>query len=300
MADMCPLSVVIVSWNTRDLLMACLDALAAPDGAPPGSEVIVVDNASTDDSVAHVRARFPQATVIESVTNSGFAAATNAGLARARGEHLLLLNSDTEVQPGALAAMDDYLRRHARVGIVGADVRNPDGSPQPCAGAAPSLHSEVASIFGIDRKVRALASLRRTPPTAGTFEPHDWVLGAAMMVRRAVYETVGPLDTGYFFFSEEVDWCTRARRHGWQIGTLVGALILHHGGGSTRHTADRMRTALFQSKIRYLAAHHGRRPAGIFRSIVRAVAGIHVVEARLIGGRMHEEESSWLAVRQGV
>lgn len=299
MDTVCPLSIVIVSWNTRDLLAACLHTLAAPGGMPAGTEVIVVDNASMDDSVQYVRAEFPWVRCIENATNMGFAAATNRGLALARGEYLLLLNSDTEVRPGALIAMMNYLQRHPGAGIVGADVRNLDGSPQACGGLAPSLLSETISILGFDRKVHALVAGRPDPPV-GTYRERDWVLGAALMVRRTAYESVGPLDTGYFFYSEEVDWCTRVRENGWQVGTLIGAHVLHHGGGSSRRTPDRMRPALFRSKVRYLALHQGRQSAIVFRSLVRAVAGLHIVSARLVGGRAHEEEASWLAVRQSV
>jgi N-acetylglucosaminyl-diphospho-decaprenol L-rhamnosyltransferase len=296
----CPLSVIIVSWNTRDLLAACLDALAAPGGMPDGGEVVVVDNASTDDSVAHLRARYPWVHLIERPTNSGFAAGTNCGLAAARGAHLLLLNSDTQVRPGALAAMMAYLQQHAGAGAVGADMRNPDGSVQPCAGLAPSLLSETCSVLGFDRKFRALMERRQSAPPAGSYLARDWVLGAALMVPRAVYEAVGPLDAGYFMYSEEIDWCTRIRASGWQVGTLVGAQVLHHGGGSTRRTSDRMRPALFRSKIRYLSLHRGEQSARLFRVVVRVVAGLHVIRAQFPGWHKQEEAVSWRAVRQSI
>lgn len=297
----CALSVIIVSWNTRDLLMDCLASLAAPGGMPDETEVVIVDNASADDTVACVRARYPWVEVIEQPANSGFAAATNRGLSVARGAHLLLLNSDTRVRPGALAAMMEYLQRDPNAGAVGADVRNPDGSAQPCAGPAPSLFSETCAILGLDRKMRAVTERRRSEPPTGAYLARDWVLGAALMVRRAVYEGIGPLDAGYFFYSEEVDWCTRIRAHGWRVGTLVGARVLHHGGGSARRTSDRMRPALFRSKIRYLSLHRGERSAEIFRLIVRAVAGLHVIPARLPGRHPQREEiTSWRAVRQSI
>jgi N-acetylglucosaminyl-diphospho-decaprenol L-rhamnosyltransferase len=296
----CPLSVIIVNWNTRDLLAACLRSLAAPDGMPAGTEVIAIDNASTDDSRSYVREHFSWVRLMDNSTNSGFAAATNRGLAAARGDYLLLLNSDTEVRPGALAAMTAFLAAHAHVGIVGADVRNPDGSLQPCAGGAPSLLSETVSVLGLDRRLRPLVALRRAPPQPGAFLPRDWVLGAALMIRRDAYEQIGPLDTGYFFYSEEVDWCMRARKHGWEVGTLVGARVLHHGGGSARRTSDRMRPALFRSKIRYLTIHEGHGSARLFRAIVRMVASLHIMGARVMQGRAREEEASWIAVRQSV
>lgn len=297
---LCPLSVIIVSWNTRDLLARCLDSLAAPGGMPDGAEVVIVDNASTDDSVSYVRARYPWVELIEQATNDGFAAGTNRGLSVARGAHLLLLNSDTEVRPGALAAMVAYLEGHPRAGAVGADVCNPDGSPQPCAGLAPSLFSETCSALGLDRTFRALARRRRSDPPTGTYVACDWVLGAALMVRRAVYAAVGPLDAGYFMYSEEVDWCARIRACGWQVGTLVGARVLHHGGGSTRRTSDRMRPALFRSKIRYLSLHRGERSARAFRRVVRAVAGLHMLHARFAGWQGQEEGTSWHAVRRSL
>jgi N-acetylglucosaminyl-diphospho-decaprenol L-rhamnosyltransferase len=296
----CPLSIVIVSWNTRDLLAACLCSLAARGGMLDGAEVIVVDNASTDDSRQYLRDSCSWVRLIENPANSGFAAATNQGLAAAAGRFLLLLNSDTEVRPGALTAMASFLSEHARIGIIGADVRNPDGSPQPCAGGAPSLLSETVSVLGLDRRMRSLAALRRDVPQPGAFIPWDWVLGAALMIRRETYDQIGLLDTGYYFYSEEVDWCVRARKCGWEVGTLVGAEVMHHGGGSTRRTSDRMRPALFRSKIRYLAIHEGRRSARLFRAVVRMVAGLHIMSARVRQGRARQEEASWIAVRQSV
>ena len=113
----CPLSIIIVNWNTRDLLAACLRSLTASDGMPDGTEVIVVDNASADDSVSYLRTHAPWVQLISHPVNSGFAAATNVGLAIARGEHLLLLNSDTEVHSGALEVMVAFssgIRKRAR------------------------------------------------------------------------------------------------------------------------------------------------------------------------------------------
>jgi N-acetylglucosaminyl-diphospho-decaprenol L-rhamnosyltransferase len=296
----CPLSIIIVSWNTRDLLASCLDSLAAPGGMPDGTEVVIVDNASTDGSVAYLRARYPWVHLIERPTNSGFAAGTNCGLAVARGAHLLLLNSDTEVRPGALASMITYLQQHAGAGVVGADIRNSDGSMQPCAGLAPSLLSETYSILGLDRAFRALTDRWRRDLPPGRYLVRDWVLGAALMVRRAAYEAVGSLDAGYFMYSEEIDWCTRIRASGWQVGMLVGAQVLHHGGGSARRTNDRMRPALFRSKIRYLSLHRGEQSARFFRVIVRTVAGLHVIRAQFLGWRRQEEAVSWRAVRQSI
>ncbi|HEY8292759.1 MAG TPA: glycosyltransferase family 2 protein, partial [Thermomicrobiales bacterium] len=288
------------NWNTRDLLAACLLSLAAPDGMPDGTEVIVVDNGSSDDSVAYLREHAQWVRLIAQSVNNGFAAATNVGLSVARGEHLLLLNSDTEACPGALTAMVAHLRRHPEVGVVGADVRNPDGSAQPCRGRAPSIVTETFSILGLDRRFRMFAAGRYRQPRAGIYLPCAWVLGAALMVRRATYAAIGPLDEGYFMYSEEIDWCARIRAGGWGVGMLAGARVIHLGGGSTRRTGDRMRPALFRSKVRYLALHQGAPSAHAFRFVIRMVAALHVVAARVYGAGRHEEVASWRAVFQSI
>ncbi len=244
---MCDLSIIIVNWNTRALLADCLATLAA-GGAEVAFETIVVDNASTDGSVEAVRARFPAVRVIANAENAGFARANNQGLRLAAGRYLLLLNSDTRVWPGALKRMVDFLETHPRAGVVGAELRNVDGSLQPSWAAFPSLLSEVSG-----RNFR----VRRAYPEASAFQV-DWVGGACLMVRREVVDQVGLLDEAIFMYTEETDWCYRIARHQWEIGYLPGACVTHLGGGSSRNSSLRSLLALYSSKIYFFRKHYGR------------------------------------------
>ena len=213
------LSVIIVSYNTRDILRRCLDALADA-GAELTLQVIVVDNGSSDGSVEHVASRL-ELTLIANTHNAGFAAANNQGLAVAQAPVALLLNSDAFVDRAALAEGLALLRERPEVGIAGVRLVNADGSPQAEHGRFPSLWSDVRASAGLDR-LRHAASAPLTAPA-----PVDWVQGACMFVRMAALADIGGLDTRFFMYSEEVEWCQRCWHHGWQVWQLPGASVVH-------------------------------------------------------------------------
>lgn len=241
------LSVIIVNWNTRALLADCLNSVAAGAGSL-AVETVVVDNASGDDSAAMVRARFPLVRLIENAANEGFARANNQGLRASTGRYQLLLNSDTVVWPDALARMTAFMDAHPRVGALGAELRNPDGSLQPSWAAFPSLLSEISG-----RNFR----VRRPYPGSEAFRV-DWVGGACLMVRREAADQVGLLDEAIFMYTEETDWCYRLARGGWEIVYLPGACVTHLGGGSSRNSSLRSLLALYSSKVYFFRKHYGR------------------------------------------
>ena len=250
------LSVVVVSWNTRDLLAECLASLFHH---PPAAawEVWVVDNASSDGSAAMVRDRFPAAHLIENQANLGFAAANNQGFRQSAGRYVLLLNSDARVRLGALDAMLKFLDGHPEVGAAGPKLVNPDGSFQASYASFPTLLSELGSITGLDRWW--LGPNAPSPrPVAGE-APHavDWVAGAALIVRRAAVDEVGPLDEGYFLYSEETDWCLRLWRAGWPVWYLPQVEVIHRAGASSRQQSTRSYSLLYQSKLRFFSRHYG-------------------------------------------
>ncbi len=266
------LSVLIVSWNVRDLLAACLESIAAgpvtcvaPDGALHGNgdlriEVIVVDSASSDGTPAMVRERFPWATLIACEHNVGFTRGNNLALARARGRYLLLLNPDTVVHDDALPVLVRHLDAHPQAGIAGPRVLNADGSTQSTRRRFPTpltAFFESTWLQGYAPR-RILDRYYVTDqPDDGVFEV-DWVQGCALLARRAVYEQIGGLDEGYVMFSEELDWCRRARLAGWQVHYVGTARITHYGGKSTDQVETRKHIHFQQSKLRYFRKYHGR------------------------------------------
>lgn len=246
-------SIIIVNWNTRQLLLDCLAALPAAT-AGIETEVWVVDNGSHDGSVAAVAAAFPDAFIIANPDNRGFAAANNQALRASSGRYVFLLNSDTVAQPGSITRLAQFLDTHPAVGVVGPRLLNADGSLQPSWALFPNLLTELTG-----KKIR----WRWPYPTRdGTIAyATDWIDGAAMMLRREVVKQVGLLDESYFMYTEEVDWCYRIKRAGWPICYLPEASIVHLGGQSSKQAATRMKAELYFSKLRFFAKHYGQEAA---------------------------------------
>jgi GT2 family glycosyltransferase len=271
------LSIIIVSWNVRELLRRCLHSiLDAPSDAGVQSQVIVVDNASNDGSPEMVRAEFPQVQLVTNKENRGFTAANNQGLDLSHGRHLLLLNPDTEVIGDALATMVRYLDEHPTVGALGPQLRYPDGSLQSSRRRFPTLltalvESTVIQEWWGDNRILRDFYMADTPddhaPSTpeGSVQPVDWVVGACLAVRRQAYEQVGGLDEGYFMYSEELDWCRRIADAGWRIIYLPTAAVIHHEGKSSEQVVPARHIHFQSSKVRYFRKHHGAFQAGVLR-----------------------------------
>jgi hypothetical protein len=254
-------SVVVVSYNTRDLLRACLLSIRRSHGADPESrtpepEIIVVDNGSHDGSCDMVRAEFPDVRLIES-DNVGFAAGNNKGIAVAHGRYLLLLNPDTEVLGDALGALTRFMDAHPRVGLAGARLLNPDGSFQHSAFRFPTLWMTFFDFFNINHRLINSRLNGRYPATSYTSSfPVDHPLGACMIVRREAIEQVGRMDDGFFMYCEEIDWCLRIKLAGWEVWHVADASIIHHGGRSTGQFRQRMFVELHRSRARFFRKHY--------------------------------------------
>lgn len=262
------LSIIIVSWNTCDLLDACLGSvLAEAEAAALAIEIFVVDNASTDQSAVMVRCRYPGVTLIENEHNPGFAKANNQALALARGRYNLLLNPDTLVLADGMAALVRFMDEHPQAGAAGARLLNANGSLQRSCSPEPTLGREVWRLFHLDRVAsRGAYAMDSWPVTTPRLV--DVVQGAALIVRATVLDQVGPLDEGYFMYSEEVDWCTRIRRSGWQIYWVPAARIIHYGGQSSRQIADAMFLQLYRGKVQYFHKHGGQVKTGVYKLVL--------------------------------
>jgi GT2 family glycosyltransferase len=243
-------SVLIVSFNT---CLLTLEAIASVVDEPD-VETIVVDNASHDGSPAAIAAQFPSVRLVRSENNLGFAGGVNRAAALARGSALLVLNSDARLEPGALGRLCDLLNRHPRAGLVAPALYYPNGRAQPAAFKFPGIVQLALDLCPIDRLMnsRVNGRLHATRPTL-----IDHPLGACMLIRRAAWEDVGPLDEGYFMYLEEVDWCRRACARGWQVWQHPGARAIHHGGSSTSQQAAAMFTRLWLARLRYYQRFSG-------------------------------------------
>jgi N-acetylglucosaminyl-diphospho-decaprenol L-rhamnosyltransferase len=260
-------SIVIVNWNTKALLADCLASIEA--NPPAGAyEVIVVDNGSTDGSVETVRESFPQVRLLVNGDNAGFAGANNQGIAHSSGAYVLLLNSDTVVRPGALEELLRFMEDNRGAGAAGARLLNPDGTLQDSCSPLPTLLREGMHLFHLDYHQR------REMQSWGTEQarPVDVLLGACLLVRREALEQVGPMDEGYFMYSEEVDYCRRLQDAGWTLHWVPQAEIVHYGGQSTRQVATEMFLRLYAAKLRYFRKHDGRRAGQLYKLILFAAA----------------------------
>ncbi len=261
------LSILIVSWNVRELLHRALDSIYASWGDQPGLEVIVVDNASSDGSPELVRALFPQVQCIVNTQNRGYTGGNNQGLAAASGELLLVLNPDIEIVGDALHTLVAYMQAHPEVGMLGPQLLNPDGSVQSSRRRLPTLPVLFLESTWL-QDVAPRGWLRRyyVADQPDTIEQAvDWITGAAMLTRRAVWEQVGGFDEGFFMYSEELDWCRRVGAAGWRVVYLPAARIIHHEGKSSEQVVAARHVYFQTSKVRYTRKYHGAAWAELLR-----------------------------------
>lgn len=279
MGDEPDISVVIVSRDTRELLRACLRSIQEHAGGL-AVEVIVVDSDSGDGSVAMVRREFPGAIVLEPGENVGFARGNNLGIKRARGGAVLLLNPDTALTAGALRSLLDALRADASVGVVGPRLRYPDGSIQPSRRRFPTLatalvESTVIQEWWPDHPALARYAMADLPDD----QPHDvdWLVGACLLVRRSIFETVGLLDERLFLYSEEPEWCWRARRAGWRVRYVPAAEVWHHEGKSTGQNVVLRQRAFAVSKTYLMHTLYGPAASAVTRAALVVDQSVRLV-----------------------
>lgn len=260
------ISIVVVSWNTRELLRDLLPSLLAVDRA----EVIVVDNASSDGSPEAVESGFPEVRLIRSPRNLGFAGGVNLGFANSSHRLILLVNTDTGVLPGAIEALRDYAVAHPEAGVVGPLVRNKDGSLQISCWRFPSLLNLVLSATYLYKLFPRSAILNRER-LAGRLDrpaPVDAVSGCFFLVRREAIERAGPFDERYFMYAEETDFCFRVWRAGLEVHYAPIAEIVHFGGASAKLAARRNFLEYRRSVIRFFVLHRGRAVAECARILL--------------------------------
>lgn len=240
-------SVIVLSYNTRELTLKCLESLHRSEGVK--WETIVIDNASSDGSARAIAKNFPQARLTVNKINVGFAAGNNQGMAQAKGDAVLLLNSDCFVEKDTLKLTYEFLVSNVLVDVVGCKLLNKDGSVQPNFGYFPTLGRIWRLMTFVDNfpiirgrsdsiHVRDLGRYKKTLEV-------DWVMGACVMLKRRVWENVGGLDENYFTYGEEVEWMYRMKRAGFNIFYFPGAKAVHLQGASTKN-----RSKMFASEMK--------------------------------------------------
>jgi hypothetical protein len=251
------LSVVIPSWNTKDYLARCLATLAAAE--KPATEVIVVENASSDGSLELLRTQHAGIVLIANEKNEGFARACNQGMRVARGRYVLLLNTDTELAPDALARLVRFLDEHPEYGAAAPRLVHADGRTQRTVQEFPTLATALFFSTPLERWFPGSRELRRYFMRAWDQESSrdvDQPPAAVLLLRKSMLDQVGLFDESLWLFYNDVDLAKRMRAAGWKTRYLAEARVLHHVGGSTSKFADFVATWQ-RDRLRYYRKHHG-------------------------------------------
>ncbi len=264
--ELIDLSIIIVNWNVCDLLDKCLASIYMADVAISNCrdgqtliEIIVVDCASEDDSVAMVREKYPEVKLLPQSENLGFTRGNNLGMATAVAPVFLLLNPDTEVCNDAIGTMLDYMNRHPQVGILGPQTLNSDGTHQSTRRRFPTLLTGIYESTWLSAWAPASVMDRYLIRDSDNDDimQVDWVQGSALMLRREVYVGLDGLDDAFVMYSEELDFCKRAKAAKWNVVYHGGALITHHGGKSSDQVPAFTQIHFHTGKLRYFRKHHG-------------------------------------------
>jgi GT2 family glycosyltransferase len=274
-ATLADLTIVVVTWHNAADLPALLESLAA--ARVSGGELVVVDNASADDTLAVVRRLAPDAAVIANPTNRGFAAGANQGLAASRRPFVLFLNPDTIVRPDTLPRALAYLESLPAVGVVGCRTLNADGTPQRTVDRFHSVRGLVAEAWRGER-AGSDEPRGRAPTESG---PVDWVYGSFMLGRRPALAAVGGFDEAYEMYGEDLDLCHRLRGAGYGVAYCAEATVVHHGNrsGARRYGADRD-LAVLRGTLRFFRRRRGRLAELGFRAAAGVSFAVKAAVAR--------------------
>jgi hypothetical protein len=265
------LSIIIVSWNVRDDLHKCLHSIE--ENKPSCSyEVIIIDNASIDNTVDMIKKHFSEITLIVNHDNRGFAAANNQGIKASQSEYILLLNPDTILHPKSLDILVDFMESNKDVGACGPKLLNADGSIQDSVRCFPSfrgaLHRHTVfkclGIFKGQYRKWVMYDFNNDKQI-----DVDQVMGAAMMLRKSVTEQIGVLDERFFMYYEEVDLCYRIKQADWRIVYIPQVVITHIGGGSSGQIPVSKRIMAMTSLLKFFRKHRGKFVTGIFSCVFK-------------------------------
>jgi GT2 family glycosyltransferase len=286
------LSYCVVNTNGRDLLLVCLDAIERTMPPDLQHEVLVLDNASDDGSAEAVESLNGEIRLIALERRQGKAANDSRLLREARGEYCLLLNEDSELQPGAVAALLGALRTDRHAAAAGAQLLAPDGHKVPCAWRLPGAGTALAGALFLHRSLTVESGRTATRPVG-------WVQSSAMLVRRDAAEAVGWLDADFFVYSDETDFCKRLGDAGWRILYVPSARAIHHDQmAQDARGAERRIVEYHRGRDRYLRKHLGPVSAALLRPLLAWPYLLRAAAALVLPG--HSPRRYWLHAQQAV
>jgi len=290
-------AIVVVSYNTRDLLLECLASVV---GSTQGrsTQLVIVDNSSEDGSYEAIREAYPHATAIRNSTNLGFGAACNQGFKATDAPFILLLNSDARLTAQAFHALCDCLQQNERCGAAGCKLIDAAGAEIINTRNFLTPLNQAFELTGIEV---GLGSLQRTrPPKLDRNLADcsvDWIDGACLMLRRAALDEAGFFDERFFMYSEDEDLCFRLRKRGWLVCFCGAGTAVHHGAASTRLNKIDMLRHFYLSQILFLLKHHGPFSAFLFAAVIRIVLVLKRLLLR-VGSRREAASEHLQALRE--
>lgn len=247
----CDLSVIVVNWNTRDLLSRCIESIHRHTRRL-SYEIIVVDNASEDGSPEMAEKRFPEVTLIKNDENRGFGRANNQGLALAQGRYVLFLNSDAEVDPGCLDGLFMYMEQNPAVGASACRLLNPEGSLQHSCRKFPDFRTFLLLVLGLRSlfpRMKIFRNYLMLDWDHADLREVDQIMGSFMFLRREVLDRIGGFDEQYWMYFEEVDLCLRIWKAGWTIVHYPYASAVHHLSRSSEQWGEAKRSVEFHRSL---------------------------------------------------
>jgi len=253
------ISVVIVNWNTKDLTSQCIDSISQGHDRY-STEIILVDNASTDGSAEHFEKEFPEIHLIKNSQNMGFSKANNQGIKASSGQYICLLNSDAVILGNCLEKLCDFLKDNPKVGLVGPQLLNADGTIQHSVAGLPKPWNTLCRALALDSmfpRVELFGGYLMKNRKISETQPVEVLYGAMWVTTRQALEQVGLLDEQFFIFGEDLDWCKRFHDVGWNIVYLPSAQAIHYGGASSGKAPTRFYIEKQRSAIQYWRKHHG-------------------------------------------
>lgn len=279
MDELFDISIIIVNWNTKELLLKCVSSIEQEINQYK-VEIIVVDNASNDGSVQALKDFYPHVKLIQNKENLGFAKANNIGIKSSSGKYVCLANSDVELRDDCLFRMYDYMDKHQQIAVLGPKVFYPDMRNQVSCTNFPTLWNNFCEASGL-HKISHLSKI-----FSGEYMRYyhhnailkvDSLVGCFLMVRRNAIDQVGLLDERFFIYAEEVDWCKRFRNAGWDIVFLPDASVIHHDASSSAKEPLRFSTELLKSQIKYWKKHRSKIAVLIFLLIIVVNHGVRLI-----------------------